>query len=423
MSLETSPPSLVENEPHLAAELGDLRSHLLNGPRVGYQARLATLQQLSDSLLRKGPALSSRMSHVGLPFLTGFLRQENLDHLVRREVSNPAALERFVPVGERKSLRIVPKGLVCHWIAGNVPLLGLFSWAISALVGNVNLIRLSSKQEDFVTPLLKELELLSDAGGQMVAETRVIVFDRQDLSAHHEMSKAADVRIAWGGEEAITAIQTLPRRWDCEDVILGPRVSFAVVDPELATDSVVTRLATDVVYFDQLACSSPQNLFVKGRPGQEAFDSFVDRFSAAFDRLSRAVARHTLSFSETYRVQLDRTRILLEGGSLKHDSHTQWTIALMEQPHKRVANANRFLQVVPFEHFEFICSQFPPNVQTVTTLLYREEFERFTELAALCGVCRFPGPGEGNHFEIPWDGIPLVGRLTRWVLRTDPRPT
>ena len=27
------------------------------------------------------------------------------------------------------------------------------------------------------------------------------------------------------------------------------------------------------------------------------------------------------------------------------------------------------------------------------------------------GVCRFPAPGEGNHFETPWDGNPLVSRL------------
>jgi hypothetical protein len=33
---------------------------------------------------------------------------------------------RFVPTEERKSLRLLPKGVVCHWVAGNVPLLGMF---------------------------------------------------------------------------------------------------------------------------------------------------------------------------------------------------------------------------------------------------------------------------------------------------------
>ena len=47
---------------------------------------------------------------------------------------------------------------------------------------------------------------------------------------------------------------------------------------------------------------------------------------------------------------------------------------------------------------------------------------RAVEQAARRGACRFPVPGTGNHFDVPWDGIPLVSRLTRWVLRTDPSP-
>jgi len=47
---------------------------------------------------------------------------------------------------------------------GNVPLLGLFSWALSVLVGNVNVIRLSSRQDDLLSPILERLAALSAAG-------------------------------------------------------------------------------------------------------------------------------------------------------------------------------------------------------------------------------------------------------------------
>jgi acyl-CoA reductase-like NAD-dependent aldehyde dehydrogenase len=387
-----------------------------------YRDRLAVLDELSDVLLTKRSVELGAATTVGLPFLAGFLRQTNLKTLVRRELSQPLALERFVPAGERKSLRLAPKGIVCHWIAGNVPLLGMFSWAVSALVGNVNIIRLSSRQDDLISPLLQQMADLSEAGRQMAEETVLVYFDRDNRAAHEAMSTVADVRIAWGGREAVEAIRALPCRWECEDIVLGPRVSLAVIDPTLTTDGMISRLVTDIVHFDQMACTSPQYVFVKGHPGTDSFDTFLARFVAAFNRQSRAIPRHRLDFSETYQIQLDRARILLEGGTVERDSQTQWTVVLMKHPHEKVMCANRFVQIIPFESLDFVYSHLPNNLQTVVTMLSKADGEPFTEEASQYGVCRFPRPGEGNHFETPWDSIPLVSRLTRWIVRSDSLP-
>lgn len=383
-------------------------------------ARLNALNALSDVMLSRRGA--GALAGSGLPFLAAFLRRTSLEHLLRRELPNPEALDRFVPLEGRKSLRLVPRGVVCHWIAGNVPLLGLLSWALSALVGNVNIIRLSSRQDDLVSPVLRLLEELSPAGRHLARRTLVLCFDRDFADAHLAMSEVADVRIAWGGREAVESIRALPARWECDDIALGPRISLAVVDPLLATDAVLTRLATDVVFFDQLACSSPQRLFVKGRAHEPAFEDFVARFAAAFERQSGAIVRHTLDWSETYRIELDRSRVLVDGGTLRRDAQTQWTVAVVDRPNPAVACANRFLQVIPYERLEEIYPHVPQNVQTAITLLDPDDLAAFTEAGARLGICRFPRPGEGNHFETPWDGIPMISRLARWVVRTDGRP-
>jgi hypothetical protein len=405
----------------LPRALQDMRARLHSARTLPYAERLVALNALSDALLSRPAGVPEGMSSLGLPFLAGFLRQVNLEKLVARELPRPEALEHFVPTEERKSLRVLPKGVVCHWVAGNVPLLGMFSWAVSALLGNMNVIRLSTKHDDFVSPLLELLASLSAAGHQLAEETVLVHFDRDNRAAHTQMSEAADVRIAWGGVEAIEAIRTLSSHWECEDIILGPRVSLAVIDPLVATEAMVTRLATDVVYFDQLACTSPQWLFVKGRPGETAFDTFCTQFAAAFGRQALAIPRHPLDFAETYQIQLDRTRLLLEGGALQHDARTQWTLAVVKHPHDRVACTNRFVQIIPFDSLDTVSAYIPRNVQTVITVLSAAESQLFTEDAAHYGVCRFPQPGEGNYFETPWDGIPLVPRLTRWVVRSNPR--
>ena len=381
--------------------------------------RLEALEALAQELLRPGSSLQTVLPG-GYAFLAGFLRRDNLEKLILRELPSLDAMSNFVSLDGRKSLKVLPKGTVCHWIAGNVPLLALFSWSISAALGNANMIRLSSRGEDFVSPVLDELARLSATGKQIKETTTVLRFERDDTRSHEAMSNLADVRIAWGGQDAVEAIHRLPRRWACEDIAFGPRVSLAVVDPTEMSDRMIDRLVMDVVYFDQLACSSPQHLYVKGARESEAFKAYVEKFTSAFANSAKAAPRHTLDYAETYRIALDRTRMLLQGGEIERDDETQWTVAVVDEPQLNVVGANRFLQIVPFEEPDVIYPYIPRNVQTVVTTLAGELFDRFTTEAANRGVCRFPRPGEGNHFENPWDGIPIVSRLTRWVSRTEP---
>lgn len=386
---------------------------------VDFRGRLSALGELSRLILAPGSGLRDRLPREGLAFLASFLDGDFLLGQIARELRDVGTLSGFVRIHSRKSVRTVPKGLVCHWVAGNVPLLAVFSWAMSVVLGNRNFVRLSARQGDVLSPLLDALHGISDAGARMAEETHVVWFDRHNREAHEAMSRAADVRIAWGGREAVDSIRDLPASWHCEDVTFGPRFSLAVIDPEVIDAGGIRRLATDIAVFDQLACSSPQYVFVKGARGSAGFKAFLDAFNAAFAQQSRAYPRHALDFGETYRIVLDRARALLDGGEVFHDARTEWTVVAADAPNAALDCANRFVQVIPFERLEDVYPHIPRNVQTVVTRLAPADAERFTERAAHLGVCRFPAPGEGNHFENPWDGVGLVSRLTRSVVRTD----
>lgn len=374
--------------------------------------RLEVFEQLSDLLL------SGRAGGInGAAFLAAFLRRAHLEEQLAREIPQPAALDGFVPCGARSSVRILPRGMVCHWIAGNVPLLGVFSWAFSALFGNLNLIRASSRNEDVISPIVELVGGLSAAGAEIARRTRVVSFPREDQDSHARMSRVADLRIAWGGEEAVSAVRALPARWECDDLVFGPRRSFAVVDPAAAGDAVLARLANDIVYFDQLACSSPQVVFVTAAAGSTALDAFVGRLAAAIERGTRQHRRHALDWGETYLIELDRQRALLEGGDLYRDTATQWTVVVTAHPLERVSCANRFVQVVPVADAAEIAPWLPANVQTVVMVLDEPAAGAAAEVLARRGVCRFPRPGLGNAFEIPWDGVAVAPRLGHWVTR------
>jgi hypothetical protein len=91
----------------------------------------------------------------------------------------------------------------------------------------------------------------------------------------------------------------------------------------------------------------------------------------------------------------------------------------LERPDPQIECVNRVVQIVPFTSLDQVYPHVPRNVQTVVMQLPVELAEEFSESAARLGVCRLPRPGEGNHFENPWDGVGLVSRLTRAVVRSE----
>ena len=388
-------------------------------PDLSFDERMSVFTAISKDVLRPKSKLRANLPRDGLAFFSAFLNPDNFTKIFEREVADLAMFDRFVTLEPRKSLRYVPRGTVGHWVAGNVPLLATFSWAISVAIGNKNIVRLSSRQADVISPLLDFMRAHSTAGELMAATTLVVAFDRDAQSAHETMSAVCDARIAWGGEEAVQAIRSLPTDWECEDIVFGPRASMAYLDPAVLDAAAVERLATDIAMFDQMACSSPQVLFVKSQ--NDGVGDFAGQLANKMSKVTGQFIRHPLDYAETYRIELDRARSLLRGAQLLRDGANQWTIVIGTAPDDSLDCINRFVQIVPVNGIDEVIPHIPKNVQTCVTRLSEAEFQEFTEQASLAGVCRFPMPGEGNNFENPWDGIGMISRLARSVVRTEPR--
>lgn len=82
------------------------------------------------------------------------------------------------------------------------------------------------------------------------------------------MSGSAQVRIAWGGKEAVETVAKYPSMIDCETVVFGPKLSYAVIareelSSEHAAKKLARRVSVDVSVFDQSGCASPHNLYIE----------------------------------------------------------------------------------------------------------------------------------------------------------------
>jgi len=236
------------------------------------------------------------------------------------------------------------------------------------------------------------------------------------------MSEIADVRLVWGGSEVIEVIRELPSLDHTEDLIFGPKFSIAVMDEEAISDEqncakLCRALATDVVAFDQRACSSPQILFVQAASIQELaveklLDTLALEIQRAIDRIGTSPNDGHINmqiFSARAEYAMKEKAILRSGDSFHFSLLIDDDLSLLE------AVQYRTLFIKVFRKIEDILGLVSPKIQTVGLgLLHSDNKMHWQELLAKRGVARCVPMGTMNHFEHPWDGMFPLDRLVRW---------
>ena len=306
-------PRIGPDEDHEAAPILEAIEPVVARLRLA-QERLRSvafgdLLGLCDAAARTWTQLGNAMADIirrgRLGFLPLWLRKTNLQMLARRSLrGQPEALDRFVSLDEKDplTLRAQPRGLVVHWVAGNVPVLGLLSVVQAMLCKNANLVKVSRRRPGMLPHLLAALAeaAYTNARGETLSgriltdATAVVYADREDHAAACELSQLADVRVAWGGREAVEAIINLPRRYGTEDIIFGPKLSFAIVGAERLSDRdaasrTAAAIAADACAFDQEGCNSPHTVFVE-RGGSVAPAEFARLLGEAMEAEGRRCA-------------------------------------------------------------------------------------------------------------------------------------
>lgn len=366
----------------------------------------------------------------GLVFLANWCRSDRLREMARQSLRNrAAALDVWLTVDDTgaRLTRAVPRGLVCHWLAGNVPLLGMLGLVQSVLTKNANLLKVASTFSSVMPVLLRSfegLELRSPSGrtlkGDDILSTIAVVFyPKTNTSAARRMSAKADARVAWGGREAVESILNLEKQIHTEDLVFGPKHSFMVIAREALSTArqvkkVARRAATDISVFDQYACASPHTIFVEKGATASSPREFAEALSAemsvALDRIPKAPA----DAGTVGNISSERMRYELFGELWTSDG-SEWTVLFDDEPRLEAPTYSRVVYVKPVEDI-MDCARFASKeIQTVGLAMPMHRRMEFGDVAARLGCERFPEVGRMTHFDSPWDGLYMMDRLVRWV--------
>ena len=364
----------------------------------------------------------------GLNFLTNWCEASNLSSLTDFSLRNERGyIDSFRPVGGsvRKLMKANPKGIIAHWLSGNVPVLGMLTVIQAMITKNANILKVSSSYSEAIPELLRAFEgtkyrICSGHviyGDDLLKSVAVIYFDKDNKHAASYISSNSDVRLVWGGREAVTEITSLPKKYSTEDIVFGPKLSFMAIgretiESERKIKKLIRRAATDCSVFDQTACASPHTIFVE-KGGFISPIEFADRLALEMDKALQRIPKEPPD-EETV-LKIASQRILYEfSGDVWQSEGFGWTVLYDEELKLAKPTYSRTVTVRAVDNIMDVTSLASKDIQTVGLSLTGHRRLEFAEKVTQKGVERLPDVGSMTEFDTPWDGMFVMDRFVRW---------
>ncbi|WP_406640042.1 acyl-CoA reductase [Amycolatopsis sp. WGS_07] len=369
-------------------------------------------------------------------FVTKFARKLLAPALARR-FPELASLGFFLRKGElAKSLSTLetsgdalrfPRGLVFHVPPANVDTIFVYSWALSALAGNSNVVRVSSRSAGAAEAVLEALnaameDVSPETAATIRATQRMVTYDRSD-EVSGALSLAADLRVIWGGDTSVAALRKYPLAPHARDLTFPDRSSFAIASvrgwQEAAPEqrkAAAEGFYNDSYWFDQAACSSPRAVFWVGDASgaQVAGQEFRELLAEVL-----AAKQHVTEPAMAVQKRVSAYGAAVDGlvSSIRFDGNALATLELADATvmPREWLGAGTFANASVASLAELV-----PIVQrkdqTVSQFGFtREELTGFVTALAGRGVDRVVPFGSALTFAGVWDGYDLLSEFSRLV--------
>lgn len=318
---------------------------------------------------------------------------------------------------------LAARGTVFHVAPSNVDTIFVYSWLVSLLAGNCNVVRLSRRAGPQIEALLGVIVEALDRHPRIGERTLLVRFDPEPRTLGL-FSGSCDVRVVWGGDATVAEIRRSPLPPLSSEVVFGDRFSLGVLRAAAWLDAndgvrerIVRGLVNDAYWFMQMACSSPRLLVWIGSSDEipPARDEFWPRVRAevserAFDLsprdyVSKRAASIELAIEQPARIEPEPTgdlaRVWVEGPSLEHRT--------------RHCGAGLFWET-GLDGLDGLDPWLERRVQTVTHFGFSsDDIAAFLRRSRAKGGDRWVPFGQALDFDTVWDGIDLIAAFTRTI--------
>lgn len=162
-----------------------------------------------------------------------------------------------------------PIGRVIHFAPSNVDTIFIYSLFLSLLMGNQNIVRISSKHSKVTTILLQALNFLLVQDKYAKLQKYLVILSYPHSKEFSEFLCASiDLRVIWGGDNSVKEISSYKMPIYANEIKFVNKYSASLLNidklsklSEEQLDIVVTDFVNDTYWYAQQACSSPRSIF------------------------------------------------------------------------------------------------------------------------------------------------------------------
>ena len=319
----------------------------------------------------------------------------------------------------------IGRGIIFHITPGNVPVNFAYSLFVGLITGNINIVKVPSKNFEQVDIILRSInEVLNTKDYKSIFSNRLFIvkYDR-DNDATSYFSNLCDVRIIWGGDNTIKEIRKSQIPPKSTEVTFSDRYSISVINASAYINlenkkKLAQDFYNDTYLFDQNACTSPQAIYWIG--------SEVDVQKAQYE------------FWNLLQMLLDEKKFELQPvisidklTTFYSQAITYGDISKENQKGNdiwRINNSSTHLDIESHRcssgYFnEFVIKSLNELIPIINrryqTLSYfgisNEEFNSWLINSKPIGIDRIVPIGRTMDFSLVWDGFDLVNNLSRQV--------
>lgn len=331
--------------------------------------------------------------------------------------------EQFRSRQQRGQL-LVPRGLAFHIAPANVETLFVYSWILSLLAGNANVVRLPSRESSATSLLFVILQgLLSDKAFDKVGATTLLLSYAHEEEITAAISARADVRLIWGGDATIQAIRRIPMKITGKELLFADRYAYAALRAsffmerdEAGQNKLAELFFRDLFWYDQQTCASPRTLFWIGTREEcrLAGQNLYGRLQQIAKERGYAIPLSTRLKKMT---DVYQAAIALPITGVHH--YGALTVLDLEQffPACRDFGGSGLLFSVTLEEIGQIAAGVNQKDQTLAHAGFtQEELMRLAAELNGRGLDRMVPVGQALQFGEVWDGYDLLAELTKRVV-------
>lgn len=372
------------------------------------EKRRDAVSKLSELILSNSILRSDKAS-VALAF---WMRKSQIEKLKKY----------FLDLSDReKEVVFTPVGNVFHIAPSNVDTIFVYSWVLSFLCGNSNVVRVSEEKNQIVSELIKCINEVMSADNQFCNVNRIITYSHNNKITE-EISKWCNHRVIWGGDETIKLIRPLFLDSNASERVFGSKFSYSIISSQtilMASDDEMKKFASalfnDIFLFDQMACSSPGLVFFVGK---DDIVKTVNKFNSFLQQeiegrkykidVSLAVKRINYAFEESVKSDI---KVNLEKPGFVTIQNNQ-----LKDIKREICGGGLF-SYLSVEDLNKVIEFASKKDQTVTYFGFKkDELKEFTLKMGIKGVCRIVPVGEALSFDINWDGYNLINDFVKRVV-------